>query len=261
MSGDFVHLHCCVSVARPPNVGHDRVRQSDSLRVREAVGSDTAVWDHRIVAERAGLRQVVDRVPQVGWDRIRHDRGVLDHNLLLIRIERTDQVEADTGLDVEHSNSGETTSSTFARLGTHEDRRHRHFVADDDAIDGQMVPVELESPRHIRSRHAKEGHEIWPFAEIICPASQLCKQIVEAHDVASLRIAPSRQRDAEQVEECVPLKGRQFLEHDPVSIHVDVWVEPCPPLVRLKRKAQARARRCLQQVQKSRGCLPDRFGR
>src|ERR1035438_4121788 len=173
-----------------------------------AACSDTAVWDHRIVAECAGLRQVVDWVSQVGWDRIRHDRGVLDRNLLLMCIERANQVEAGTLLDIEHSNSGETTSATFARLGTHEYRRHRHLVADDDAIDRQMVPVELESPRHIRSRHPKEGHEIWPFPEVICTASQLCKQIIETHDVASLRIATSRQRDAEQVEECVPMKGR-----------------------------------------------------
>src|ERR1700680_79177 len=124
-----------------------------------------------------------------------------------------------------------------------------------------MVPVELESPRHIRSRHAKEGHEIWPLPVIICPAGQLGKQIIEAHDVASLRIATSRQCDAEQGEECVPLKGRQFLEHDPVSIYVDVRVEPCPPLVRIKRKAQARARRWVQHTQESRGRLPDRFGR
>src|ERR1700730_3618929 len=122
-----------------------------------------------------------------------------------------------------------------------------------------MVPVELESPRHIGSRYAKEGHEIWPLPVIICAPSQLGKQIIEAHDVASLRIATSRQRDAEQGEECVPLKGRQLLEHDLVSVHVDVWVEPCPPLVRLKRKAQARARRCIHQAEKSRGCIPERF--
>jgi hypothetical protein len=93
------------------------------------------------------------------------------------------------------------------------------------------------------------------------PAGQLGKQFIEAHDVASLRRATARERDAEHVEECVPLKGRQLLEHDSVSIYVDVRVEPCPPLVRLKGKAQARARRCIQQMQKSRGRLPDRFGR
>ena len=162
------------------------------------------------------------------WDGIGvgHDRGVLDRNLLLICVERADQVEAGTLLDIEHSNSGETTGSTFARLGTHEGRGHRQLVADDGAIDRQMVPVELESPRRVRRRHTEEGHEIWPFAVIIRPAGHLSEQVVESHDVASLRIATSRQRDAEQVEECIPLNGRQFLEHDPVPIHVDVWVEP-----------------------------------
>ena len=156
MADDFVHLHLGVCPVRPPNVYADRVRQAGPLCVRESVGSDTAVWDHRVIAERTGNREVVDRMAQVGWDCIRHDRRVLDRNLLLIRIERTDEIEAAALLDIEHSNSVKTTGSTVARFRTHENRRHRHLVADNDAIDREMVPVELESPWRVGRGSAKE---------------------------------------------------------------------------------------------------------
>jgi len=180
----FGHLHRCVAFLRPPDISVDRAHEfwpAGHARTSARIPQYGITALSRNAPSASGCR--LDAAS--GWNGIRHYRGVLDRNPLLIRIERADQIERHA-LDLEHSNSCETTCSTFARS----EPMKFGVIASSSPTTAQLIARWCPSnwnPTARPQRAHEEGHEIWPFAVVIESAGQLSEQVVETHDVASLR--------------------------------------------------------------------------
>ena len=70
------------------------------------------------------------------------------------------------------------------RLRAHEQRRHDDLVAQDEAVDDQVVAVDLPAPGLIGRRRAEEAQPVEPLAVLLVAAGDLADQLVEPHDVA-----------------------------------------------------------------------------
>ena len=77
------------------------------------------------------------------------------------------------------------------RLGAHEDRRLYELVAEHEAIDVEVMAVNLPAPRLLRRWRAEDAEPIEPLAVFLRLAGDFEGMLVEAHDVAG-GLVPAR---------------------------------------------------------------------
>src|SRR4029079_14584065 len=81
-------------------------------------------------------------------------------------VEGLRQGEAAAVLSVEHTDAGVLAGRGVCWLRAHEYRRHDDLVADDQAVDDQVMSVDLPAPGLGRGRRAKDADPVRPLAEL-----------------------------------------------------------------------------------------------
>jgi hypothetical protein len=215
----------------PAQVDPEGGHQQRALRVAQLIGPDALVGQHEVVLEGAGFRASVRPVLEMGRQRSRHDRGVQDGLFPLGGVEGADQIEAASQLGREDLGSGERAGGHPAWLGAHEGRGEDHVVAEHEAVDVQVMTVELPAPGLVRRRRAEDRDEVVPLAELGRAGGEDSQQAVDPHDVARLVEPSRRQRRPDHVESEPALLRAEVAQHEPMTEHVRVGVEPGPPLL------------------------------
>src|SRR5205807_3361324 len=75
-----------------------------------------------------------------------------------------------------------------------------HVVAEHEAVDVQVMTVELPAPGLVRRRRAEDRDEVVPLAELGRAGGEDSQQAVDPHDVARLAEPSRRQRRPDHVE-------------------------------------------------------------
>src|SRR5207247_179580 len=149
--------HCLqpeLGVAGPQAAGVQR-RQSDellTLPVREIRRSNTFVRDLHIVPKGRGLDPPVRTNAALRWQDGRQD-GVVQNGLAaLIIAQRIDEVESVVLVLLQHARTAVNARLGDHWLGSHEYRCNDDLVADHEAIDDQVMAVDLPTPRLVLRR-------------------------------------------------------------------------------------------------------------
>ena len=95
------------------------------------------------------------------------DRGSEDGAGYLLVIEGADQFQAGPLLGAEDHRAGQWTVEHVARFRAHEARREHELIADDRAVDAQVMTVDLPRPRPFGARLTENRQEVRPLAEVV----------------------------------------------------------------------------------------------
>src|SRR5207248_4339652 len=103
------------------------------------------------------------------------------------------------------------------RFGTHEHRRDHDLIADDEAIDDQVVTIDLPSPGLLLRWLTEQTDEVDPLAVLGPTAGDFSNSVVEPHDVARRAKAAGAQSMLEQPQRSVTLLVLEVLQQQPVA--------------------------------------------
>src|SRR6185437_4961503 len=98
------------------------------------------------------------------------------------------------------------------RLRAQELRRQYHLVAEDEAIDDEMMPIDLPAPGPLRRGRTHDAHPVIPLAIFLGPLRQLANMLVEPHYVARGLEAGGAEARAQQIERALALLGAEVLK-------------------------------------------------
>ena len=87
-------------------------------------------------------------------------------------------------LRIEYSRAGELASLREHGLGSHEGWRDDDLVAEHEAVQVQVVAVDLPAPRLALGRRAEDADPVQPLAILLPPLGDLADRVVQPHDVA-----------------------------------------------------------------------------
>jgi hypothetical protein len=236
MGLDLSHPHLGVAVPGPAHIAGDEQPQYLALGVAEVRPRNALIADFGVVPERSRSHAAVGGVLQLLGQVVGVDGRAEDRGCHLGVVERAHQIETGPLLRCEHHRSGEWPFVDVARLGAHERGGEHHLVADDGAVEAEVVAVDLPRPRLAAGRVAEDRHEVGPLTELIWAVGHVSQELVETHDVARLGEPPVRQRCPQQVQAKLALVGRQILQHHPVPEDVGVDVEPGAALLGIEGK-------------------------
>src|SRR6185437_11828021 len=105
------------------------------------------------------------------------------------------------------------------RLRAQELRRQYHLVAEDEAIDDEMMPIDLPAPGPLRRGRTHDAHPVIPLANML----------VEPHYVARGLEAGGAEARAQQIERALALLGAEVLQEAAMPGHEDMHVVPSAP--------------------------------
>ncbi len=132
-------------------------------------------------------------------------------------------------------------------LGAQEGRREHELVAEHEAVQVDVVPVELPAPGLGRRGRAEDAEEVDPLAVLVRRAGDLADREVEAHAVARALVAGFAHAGVHERQRRVALRLAQVFQHEAVAEHERADVEPLLPLdgvdVEADRLALLRAER------------------
>src|SRR5205085_7287032 len=69
-------------------------------------------------------------------------------------------------------------------LRAHEHRRHDNLVADDQAVDVQVVAIELPTPGLVQRRSTENTEPVQPLSILLKAVRELAERVIEPHDIA-----------------------------------------------------------------------------
>ena len=115
------------------------------------------------------------------------------------------------------------------RLRPHEGGRHHQLVAQQEAIDVAVVPVELPAPWLVRGGLAEYADPIVELAEFLGQLGEFGQMLIESHGVAGSLIRARTDARAQNVIREFALQLAQFGETKPVTHQIAMDIAPGPP--------------------------------
>ncbi len=83
------------------------------------------------------------------------------------------------------AHAGVLASLSQSWFRAHEHRRHHHLVTEHEAIEVQVVAIDLPAPWLVRRRCAKHTQPVHSFAILVPATGNFADRMVEPHDIAS----------------------------------------------------------------------------
>src|SRR6516164_629542 len=165
------------SVARPnaARVGREQRLETVAALRRELGIADAGAINPPVVA-KGGCQQLTR---EIFSDRCTR---------LFVRRQRTHQGKALLLLGGENARSHVFARARKHWFGAHETGRQNELIAEDEAVDIQMMAVDLPSPGLLWRRRPEDADPIEPLAVFLSLAGNLEDVLVEAHDVAGSAI-------------------------------------------------------------------------
>ena len=188
------------------------------------------------------------------------DRRLQDRPLGLPVVERADKAEAHPLLGGENHRARQRAAEDLARFGAHEGRGEHQLVANDGAVEAQVVAVDLPGPGPLLAGFSEEGQEVQPLRVFIRPARHLTEQPVQPHDVADLGEAPGRQAGLHQAKAKPTRRRWEILQHHAVTKNEGVGVQPLAALGRIEREHRPLALLAAERAHKRGRGFGDRRG-
>jgi hypothetical protein len=159
-----------------------------------------------------------------------HRQLAADRRLrLLLGGERAHQREPLAFLRAEHPDPGVLSAVRVTGLRPEEGRRHHELIAEDEAVDDQVVAVDLPAPRIRGGGRAHDAEPVEPLPVLFPAARHLADEVVEPHDVAHGREAAVAQARGKKGEAALTLGRCERVERHAVAHEVRVDVAPLPP--------------------------------
>ncbi len=129
----------------------------------------------------------------------------------------------------EHARAGIFAEAREHRFRPHEGRRHHKLIAENEAVEVEVVAVDLPAPRLIRRRIAEDADPVEPLAVFLGLAGDLQRVLVQPHDVARAAVARLAHAFPQQGKCGLALIVAQIGEADAVAHHPRMDVAPHPP--------------------------------
>ena len=185
-----------------------------------------------VVAEGGGLDAPVRTDAALRRQHGRQDRVVENRLAALLSAQRVDERQPLVLLGLQHAGARVDARLGDHRLGAHEHRRDHHLIADDEAVDDQVMAVDLPAPRLVLRWLAEHADEVDPLAVLGPAPGDLADGVVQPHDVARGAEAARAERLLDQ-----PQRGRTLLvveifQQHAVTHQERVDIPPAPPGVR-----------------------------
>ena len=146
-------------------------------------------------------------------------------------------------------------------LRSEEHGRHHELIAENDAVDDQVVPVDLPAPGGRSRRRAHHAEPVEPLAVFLPSAGDLADEVVQLHDVAHGREATLAQTRGQEREPALPLRRRQRIQQHAVAHEMGMDVAPPAPRVVVEREARPALLLTAERREKRRRRLDDRLRR
>ncbi len=164
-------------------------------------------------------------------------------------------------LGLEHAGACVDAGFGDDRFRAHEHWRDDHLVADDKAVDDEVVAVDLPAPRLVLRRLAEDADEVDPLAVLRPAAGDLADGVVEAHDVARGAEAAGAQRVFDQAQGGVALGVSEVFQQHAVAHEEWVDIPPAAPRVGGELQARLLALGGVEGFEKFECGTPNRLGR
>src|SRR6185312_13899066 len=150
--------------------------------------------------------------------------------------QRAHQRETLLLLDLEHARAGVFAGARQHRLRTHEAGGEHELVAENEAVEVEVMAVDLPAPWLRRRWRAEDAHPIEPLAVLLGPARHLEHVLVEPHDVARRAIARRAHGLAHQRETMLTRVAVEIGEANAMAHQPGMDVRPVAPRLVLDRK-------------------------
>src|SRR4029077_18743671 len=124
------------------------------------------------------------------------------------------------------------------RFGAHEGGRHHQLVAEHEAVDVEMMTVDLPAPRLARRRGTKDADPIEPFPVFLGLAGDFKGVSVEPHDVTRALVSRRAHGLLHEPERGLALIMPEIRKADAVPHQPRVDIRPFSPCRVVDRKAR-----------------------
>src|SRR6266850_530810 len=186
--------------------------------------------------------------------------GPDERPLALLGRERPHQRQPLPLLGLEDARAGLWALVRRDGLGAHEHRGHHDLIAEDEAVDDEVVSVDLPAPRPVERRDAHHAEPVEPLAVLGLAARDRQDEVVEPHDVARRLESVRAQALPPHGERPLALRRAQLVERDAVAHEKGMDVAPSPPRVALQRKERALSLRLTQRIHERAAGVGDASG-
>src|SRR5439155_22745217 len=113
------------------------------------------------------------------------------------------------------------------------------LIAEDEAIDDEVVSVDLPAPRPVERRYSHHAEPVEPLAVLGLAPRDRQDEVVEPHDVARRPESVRAQALPQQGERPLALRRAHLVEREAVAHEIGMDVAPPPPRVALQREERA----------------------
>src|SRR5882757_2945407 len=146
MANSLLHLHPVVSRRQPRDIEFDDAGQHRSLLSGHVRAGQALVGKDRVVLERTGLRPLVGWGVSPRWKVLLEHRIEDDRDITLSGVERAQEFEAGALLLLKNGHALQRTLVDDRGLRADEQRGRHDLILEDEAVDGEVVPLQLPAP-------------------------------------------------------------------------------------------------------------------
>ena len=197
--------------------------------VAQLARPNALVRDLDVVAERGGLDSPVSADAALGRQHRRQDRVVQNRLAALLGAQGVDEREPLVLLGLQDARALVDARLGHDRLGAHEHGRDDDLIAEDEAVDDQVVAVDLPAPGLGLRWLPEHADEVHPLAVLGPAAGDLADRVVQPHDVARGAEAARAERLLDQAQCSLALLVGQVFQQHAVAHQERVDVPPPPP--------------------------------